>query len=135
MHHEKEKKEIYAAILSLSSNVHQRRYPDELRERVIAYTETALAQGGTYAQVERDLGISNDTLRRFRRNRQAVHLSQRLDEEKTTHNFLPVKTRGQETPPTRPLDTPSFRVQGPCGIAIDFADMKTLTDFIRQLSC
>ena len=44
MHREKEKEEIHDDVLSLSSNLHQRRYPDELRERIIAYTETALAQ-------------------------------------------------------------------------------------------
>ena len=135
MHPENEKTQICTAILELSPNLHKRRYPTPLREQIVAYTDAVLSRGGTYAEVERDLGISSDTLRRFRRERHEGSNPPSLSAPKTTHNFLPVKLAKREVAPTQNRERRPFRVLGPCGIEIDFADMESLTEFIRHLSC
>ena len=135
MHPENEKTQIRTAILELSPNLHQRRYPNPLREQIVAYTDAVLTRGGTYTEVERDLGVSGDSLRRFRREKYAQSKSPALSTSKTAHNFLPVKLAKRESAPIQNRERKPFRVLGPCGIEIDFADMEALTEFIRHLSC
>lgn len=126
MHPENEKTQIRTAILKLSPNLHQRRYPNPLREQFVAHTDAVLSRGGTYTEVERDLGISSDTLRRFRRARHEGRNPSSLSALKTVRNFLPVKLAKQESAPIQNRERKPFRVLGPCGIEIDFAQRQTV---------
>lgn len=108
-------REAIAALAPLKS---RRRYPVQLRERVVAYARHRLAVGQSRAAVCAELTISEPTLDRF--------LSTPV---RNQVGFAPVVVREASGTETRPV------VRGPGGVSVEGLSIEGIAQLLRRLAC
>jgi hypothetical protein len=89
----------------------QHAYPPDLVAQVRAHVEACRAAGVTMAQISADLGVSLDTLYRWRRD---------------APGFRQVEVVAEAAS--------SFTVHGPRGLRIEGLDLASLADLLRRLA-
>jgi len=105
-------KELRQAIEKLEGRGRGKRYPTELRDRILGYVEARISDGVTLEKIGEEIAMSWRTLSRWRSERRG--------------GFKKVEV-AVETKKT-------VTVHGPCGVRVDGLDLDETAELIRRLS-
>lgn len=111
-------KEFRACLAALGPRTATMPYPPELRALGVKHLKERRAQGATQREVANELGIANDTLRKWSRGRERVRSAVR-----------PVRIATSSA-----TTAPSLVVHGPAGIRIEGLDVATVAALLKVLS-
>lgn len=134
-----------------SNRAGQRRYPDELREDVVAYCTARMSAGCTREAAARELGLSADTLWYWLRGARVADLPARprtktsrrgkAQRRKTSPSraapavLRPVAVTSPPAPASPPAANTRVVVALPGGVRIEGLDVIEAVDVARRLSC
>jgi transposase len=105
--------EIRAAISMLASNARRRRFPKELRDRILSYAQSRRRQGKNIEEVAAELGMKWRTLQRW------------LSEQKP-RRFRRVEVVADHTT--------SVTVHAPGGVRVEGLNIADIAELIRRLA-
>jgi transposase len=115
-------REFRTALRALGERGPTTPYPPELRALGLSHLKERQAAGASLREVASELGIGNDTLRRWTRRR-----------ERTRAAVRPVRL-AIRAESTMPVSAGTFLVHGPAGLRIDGLDLATVVALWKALS-
>lgn len=114
---------LRAEIAALSELKQARRYPPELKRRVVRWAVSEVARGASLAGLCEQLDMSEPTLQRF------------LGETKAAKSDELVPAFARVTVTETMPAAPRLVMRGPHGLEVDGLSVETLAQLLKRLSC
>lgn len=128
---------IREEIARLSGHKNSRRYPSELRARVVRWARDRRAGGASIPTMCAELGMGEPTLRKFlgsTRQGPSSSGAQGRAEKKPGFNAVRV-TAGPSTSTSAAKKTPTAVVRVPGGVTVEGLTVEEIAELARRLAC